>query len=45
VWELSRVPLHYQEEAHAMLQAEYEAKMQIAKDAKVTPEKIILPDF
>jgi len=45
VWELSRVPIHYQEEARVILQAQYGARMQIAKDAKCTPDKVVLPEF
>jgi hypothetical protein len=45
VWELNRVAIHYQEEAALILEAQYNAKMWIAKQAKCTPEKVILPEY
>jgi hypothetical protein len=45
VWELETVAVHYQDEAALILQAQYETRMHIAKTAKCSPEKIILPEF
>jgi len=45
VWELSRVATHYIEEARVILLGQFEARMRIANKAKVTPEKIVLPDY
>jgi hypothetical protein len=45
VWELSRVAIHYQEEARVILRAQFEARMEIANSNKCSPEKIILPEF
>ncbi len=45
VWELNRVAVHYQEEALTILQARYEATMELAKKAECSPEKVVLPDF
>lgn len=44
-WRLSRVPIYRQEEARVILQGQYETRMFIAKQAKVSPEKVILPEF
>ena len=45
VWELDTVAVHYQDEAAMILEGQYEARMEIAKRAKVTPEKVILPEY
>lgn len=45
VWELSRVAIHYQDEARVILLARYKAQMDLAKSCKVTPEKIVLPEL
>jgi len=45
VWELSKVAVHYQDEAAMILGARYEAQMHLAKKNKCTPEKVILPEF
>jgi hypothetical protein len=45
VWELPKVAAHYQDEAAVILRASYEARLEIAKNAKVSPEKVILPEY
>ncbi len=45
VWELSRVATHYIEEARVVLMGQFEAQMHLAKTFKVSPEKIVLPEY
>jgi hypothetical protein len=45
VWDLDKVAVHYQDEAAMILAAQHEARMHIAKNAKCTPEKVVLPEF
>lgn len=48
VWELARVALHYQEEARVILQAQFEAKMEIAKkggSGMAGAETVALPEY
>lgn len=43
--DLSRVPLHTQEERRVILQGQYEARIHLVKKFKVSPEKIVLPEY
>lgn len=48
VWELTRVPIHYQEEARVILQAQHEARIEIAKkggSGMAGPGTISLPEY
>jgi hypothetical protein len=45
VWELDTVAVHYQDEAAMILEGQYTSRMKIAEKAKVTPEKVILPEY
>lgn len=45
VWDLGKVAAHYQDEAAVILAAQHEARIHIAKKAKCTPEKVVLPEF
>ena len=48
VWKLARVPLHYQEEARVILQAQHEARIEIAKkggSGMAGPATVSLPEY
>ncbi len=45
VWDLTRVAVHYQEEARVILQGRFDTQMRLAQKFKVSPEKIILPEY
>lgn len=45
VWELSKVAVHYQDEAAVILIGQYATRMKLAHKHKCSPEKIILPEY
>ena len=49
VWDLPRVPFHWQEEAEIILVAQYQAKQELSKNiaeaTKLMIPEIVIPEF
>lgn len=45
VWALGKVAYHYIDEATTILEGRYDARRELCRQYKVSPEKVVLPDY